>query len=152
MSTALHTASLQHAAHALGGDVSAGQILAPGPGHSPRDRSLSIRIDPTAPDGFLVHSFASDPPLLCRDHVRAALGLGALERNPLHTTTPFRGVGCGGEDTKGEVRWGRKAHWRPLSTRDTQSSRHRRPEGRLRTWGLEKIGGQPHEPEDRDAA
>jgi putative DNA primase/helicase len=77
---AWHAASLQHAARALGGEESAGQILAPGPGHSHRDRSLSIKIEPMAPDGFIVHSFAGDPLLECRDHVRAALGLGAPER------------------------------------------------------------------------
>ena len=67
-------------ARSLGGTVSGRNILAPGPDHSPRDRSLSIKIDPTAADGFLVHSFAGDPPLECRDHIRAALGLGARER------------------------------------------------------------------------
>jgi hypothetical protein len=40
----------------------------------PVDHSLSIRIEPTAPDGFIVHSFAGDSPLESRDYVRAALG------------------------------------------------------------------------------
>jgi hypothetical protein len=62
-------------ARALGGEVSGRQILAPGPGHSRLDRSLSIRIEPGAPDGFVVHSFAGDDPLVCRDHVREHLGL-----------------------------------------------------------------------------
>jgi putative DNA primase/helicase len=61
-------------AAALGGELSGRNILAPGPGHSSSDRSLSIRIDPTAPDGFLVNSFAGDPAMACRDHVRAAIG------------------------------------------------------------------------------
>jgi hypothetical protein len=59
----------------LGGEVSGGQVLAPGPGHSPEDRSLSVKLDSKAPDGFLVHSFAGDDPIVCRDHVRAKLGL-----------------------------------------------------------------------------
>jgi putative DNA primase/helicase len=67
-------------ARAVGGNVSGRNVLAPGPGHSRADRSLSIKIEPTAPDGFIVHSFAGDSPLECRDHVRAALGLGARER------------------------------------------------------------------------
>ena len=46
----------------------------PGPGHSSADRSLSVKIDPAAPDGFVVHSFSGDDPRECRDHVRAALG------------------------------------------------------------------------------
>jgi putative DNA primase/helicase len=67
-------------ARALGGIVSGGNVVAPGPGHSRADRSLSIKIDPAAPDGFVVHSFAGDPPITCRDYVRAALGLGERER------------------------------------------------------------------------
>ena len=47
-------------ARALGGSVSGRNVVAPGPGHSRTDRSLSIKIDPAAPDGFIVHSFAGD--------------------------------------------------------------------------------------------
>lgn len=65
-------------AKALGGDVSGrNHILAPGPGHSRQDRSLSVKLDRGAPDGFLVKSFAGDDPIACRDHVRAAAGLPA---------------------------------------------------------------------------
>jgi hypothetical protein len=67
--------SLGSIAKALGGEVSGRQILAPGPGHSPRDRSLSVRVDPNAPDGVLVHSFAADDWRACRDHVKARLGI-----------------------------------------------------------------------------
>ena len=49
-------------ARALGGIASRQNVLAPGPGHSRADRSLSIKIDPTAPDGFILHSFAGDSP------------------------------------------------------------------------------------------
>jgi hypothetical protein len=63
-------------AAALGGEVSGGgEVLAPGPNHSPKDRSLSIRLDPAAPDGFIVNSFAGDDPLQCKDHVRTKLGI-----------------------------------------------------------------------------
>src|SRR5687768_9282981 len=71
---------LRAVAQALGGNVSGRNVLAPGPGHSRADRSLSVRIEPTAPDGFIVHSFAGDPPLACRDYVRASLGLSAREQ------------------------------------------------------------------------
>jgi hypothetical protein len=67
-------------ARALGGSVSGRNVLAPGPGHSRGDRSLSIKMDPAAPDEFIVHSFAGDSPIECRDYVRTALGLGARER------------------------------------------------------------------------
>src|SRR5262249_44221341 len=67
-------------ARALGGNVSGRNVLAPGPGHSRADRSLSIKIEPAALNGFIVDSFAGPVPLECRDYVRAALGLGARER------------------------------------------------------------------------
>jgi hypothetical protein len=67
--------TLQEIARALGGEVSGRQVLAPGPGHSPRDRSLSIRLDSAAPDGFLTHSHCGDDWRDCRDHVRKRLGL-----------------------------------------------------------------------------
>jgi putative DNA primase/helicase len=66
-------------AQALGGNVSGCNVIAPGPGHSREDRSLSIKIDPAAPDGFVVYSFAGDSPVVCREHVRTALGLSARE-------------------------------------------------------------------------
>ncbi|MGY8704604.1 toprim domain-containing protein [Bradyrhizobium sp. 18BD] len=76
--------TLDELAHRLGGDVHGLNVLAPGPGHSAADRSLSILIDPTAPDGFIVHSFAGDPPMECRDYVRSAIGVrgGQLTRRP----------------------------------------------------------------------
>jgi putative DNA primase/helicase len=62
-------------ARALGGEAIGCSVSAPGPGHSPADRSLSVKIDPTARDGFLVHSFAGDDPMACRDYVRHTIGL-----------------------------------------------------------------------------
>jgi Toprim domain len=67
-------ADLRSLARALGGEISGRQVLAPGPGHRPQDRSLSIRIEPGAPDGFIVYSFAGDDPFACRDYVRERLG------------------------------------------------------------------------------
>ena len=66
---------IRRIAEVLGGDICRGQISAPGPGHSPNDRSMSVLISPGAPDGFVVHSFAGDDPIRCRDHVRAMAGL-----------------------------------------------------------------------------
>ena len=70
-----------HPARALGGEVAGHQVLAPGPGHSPKDRSLSIRLDASAPDGFVVHSFANNEPITCKDYVRQRLGLPAWKPN-----------------------------------------------------------------------
>ena len=62
-------------ARLLGGDVSGSQVLAPGPGHTRRERSLSIMLSPSAPDGFVVTSFAGDDFRACRDYVRGRLGI-----------------------------------------------------------------------------
>ena len=71
--------NLRSIARALGGEVSSGQVLAPGPGHSKRDRSLAVKLSPHAPDGFVVYNFV-DPldwrPY--RDHVCATLGIVPL--------------------------------------------------------------------------
>lgn len=77
MTVASH--DLRASARLLGGDVSGGGIVCPGPGHSGRDRSLSVKFDAKAPDGFVVHSFAGDDELTCRDHVRERLGLPRWE-------------------------------------------------------------------------
>jgi predicted DNA-binding transcriptional regulator AlpA len=67
--------SPKQVAAALGGEVLGREVLAPGPNHSAKDRSLAVRFDPAAPDGFVVHSFAGDDPLQCKDHVRSKLGI-----------------------------------------------------------------------------
>jgi hypothetical protein len=66
-------------ARTLGGEVSGGQVLCPGPGHSAEDRSLSVKCDSAAPEGFVVHSFSGDDPIVCRDYVRTKLGLSEFE-------------------------------------------------------------------------
>jgi Toprim domain len=66
-------------ARALGGEVSGQRVLAPGPQHSPKDRSLCVSLAPALPGGFLVHSFAGDDPIGCKDYVRARLGLPAWQ-------------------------------------------------------------------------
>lgn len=72
-------------ARAVRGDVSGrDSILAPGPGHSARDRSLSIRLSPRAPDGFICDSFAGDDFRACRDHVRECLNLGGFTPDVSH--------------------------------------------------------------------
>jgi len=65
---------LRTIAAALGGEVCNQQVLAPGPGHSPRDRSLAVRLSANAA-GFVCHSHAGDDWQICVEHVRARLGL-----------------------------------------------------------------------------
>jgi putative DNA primase/helicase len=64
------------AARALGGQViRRNVVLAPGPQHSRQDRSLCVKLDATAPEGFLCHSYCGDDWRDCRAHVREKLGL-----------------------------------------------------------------------------
>ncbi len=64
---------LARAAELLGGEVRGDEILCPGPGHTERDRSLSVR--PSKDKGFITHSFAGDGCRECREHVRKKCGL-----------------------------------------------------------------------------
>jgi hypothetical protein len=68
--------SLQEIAKALGGEIFGDQVRAPGPGHSPKDRSLIVWLSDSDPAGFTVHPHASgDDPIRCKDYVREKLGL-----------------------------------------------------------------------------
>ena len=58
---------------ALGGEICNGQLLCPGPNHSSRDRSMSVKL--AAGDDFIVHSHAGDDWRHCRDYVRQRLGM-----------------------------------------------------------------------------
>jgi putative DNA primase/helicase len=78
-------ADLRSLAQVLGGEVRGHQVLAPAQGHSPKDRSLSIRFDPHAPGGFLVHCFGAGDPLAEKDRIRQILGQRRSERNPRPT-------------------------------------------------------------------
>jgi hypothetical protein len=40
---------------------------------------LVVRPEPNAPDGFVVHSFANDDPIACKDYVREKCGLPAFK-------------------------------------------------------------------------
>jgi len=63
-------------AYKLGGEIlSNGNILVPGPGHSEKDRSLSIKIDSEKPFGYVHHSFAEDDPRVCQDYINDLLNL-----------------------------------------------------------------------------
>ncbi|THD45213.1 MAG: hypothetical protein E7774_08515 [Bradyrhizobium sp.] len=102
-------------AHALGGEVSGGEVRAPGPGHGSRDRSLSVKISASAPDGFVVFSFANDDWQSCRDYVRARLGLARKVFEPRReitrataserTQAASRGDGAQGERDKAQWFW-----------------------------------------------
>ena len=69
------TPTLPQIAQALGGEISGQNVNAPGPGHSPVDRSLSVTLSDTAEDGFVVFSHASDDAMACKDYVRDKLNI-----------------------------------------------------------------------------
>jgi Toprim domain len=81
---------LKELARLLDGDVSGSQVVAPGPGHSRKDRSLSVRLSPSAPDGFIVFSHADDDWRVCRDFVRERSGLPREDRQRRPSETRIR--------------------------------------------------------------
>jgi len=66
---------LRSIARALNGEVVSGQVSCPGPGHSPKDRSLSLKLSASAPMGFIAFSHCGDSFADCRDYVAEKLGL-----------------------------------------------------------------------------
>jgi len=77
---------------ALGGETLHGYVMAPGPGHSLRDRSLKVWVD--GDRKLACCSFAGDPWSLCIDYVRAKLGRSVSQvmtlkdgRNPMECLT-----------------------------------------------------------------
>src|SRR3954471_22267292 len=87
--------NLQTLAQTLGGEICGCEVLAPGPGLSPWDRSLSIRPDPQAPGGFRVHSFANDDWRRCRNYVRDCLGRAQGRTAPCHEAHDPLGLPAG---------------------------------------------------------
>jgi putative DNA primase/helicase len=80
---------LRAIARALGGEVvSRSQVLAPGPGHRPKDRSLSVWLLPRAPDGFIVHSHAGDDWRACRNYVAQCIGIDRAPESPCADRPP----------------------------------------------------------------
>ncbi len=53
----------------LHADINGPYLNIRGPGHSKSDRSLGIRFNPTAPDGFWTNSLSGDDPAVCRKHI-----------------------------------------------------------------------------------
>ena len=87
-----------HAAKLLGGEsIRAESVLCPGPGHSPRDRSLHVTFASTAPEGFLVRSYANDDFGACRDYVRDRLRLQRPPRKSETVSFPQHAAGEGVE-------------------------------------------------------
>jgi hypothetical protein len=80
---------LQSIATALGGEISGGQVLVPGPGHSRRDRSLAVKPNEGG-DDLVVRSFACDDPIICKDYVRQRCGMAPWEPGHGNGKSPER--------------------------------------------------------------
>lgn len=79
----------------LGGDVT-GRYSAnvPGPGHSPNDRSLSIKVSSRSGQ-IIVCSHAGDDWRVCKDHVLERVGLARWDDNRTHIRAPFVVINAG---------------------------------------------------------
>jgi hypothetical protein len=115
----MHTPDVRAAARALGGDiVGRDQVLCPGPGHSPRDRSLAVRF---VADGFIVHSHAKDDWQTCRDHVSARLGWD--NQRPVTKPARMRATPQPPDDTVDRIGWARSL-WRAVPAKGTLAERY----------------------------
>lgn len=83
---------IKTAARLLGGDAYRNRILCPGPGHSKRDRSLSVTFN--SDGSFTTNSFAGDDFRDCRDYVKAILGMS--EDAPAPVAAPSASISSGG--------------------------------------------------------
>lgn len=83
----------------LGGEVAGrDRVLCPGPGHSVKDRSLSVTL---SGEGFIVHSFAGDDWQSCKDYVRSIVGQGGVFMKPApgRPAVPHGGAGDSADRT-----------------------------------------------------
>lgn len=124
---------VRQAVAALGGDlIGRDSILCPGPGHTAQDRSLSIKIVPEAPDGFVVFSHAGDDPIVCRDYVRTRLQLPPFapgrDRAPLMPPSPIR-VPTFNDDEREHVTWALGIWERCVSPVGTLAERYLKSRG-----------------------
>jgi putative DNA primase/helicase len=131
---------LRQAARALGGHIAGrDQVLCPGPGHSPRDRSLAVRF---VANGFIVHSHANDDWQACRAHVGARLGWDtqrlATEPAPMRATAQLP------DDTVDRIGWAR-SRWRAtVPAKGTLAERYLVETRKLELPDTDAIRFHPH--------
>jgi hypothetical protein len=118
----------QNLASALGGEARGNKVLAPSPGHSAGDRSLSITVDPGAPAGFVINSFSGHDWQQCKDYVREKAGL-----EPFKPNGQRRYNGAGQPKRKIVAEYNYTDESRSLLYQvvrcDPKDFRHRRPDG-----------------------
>jgi putative DNA primase/helicase len=95
-------------ARALGGVISGHQVCFPGPGHSPKDRSCTLRLSPAAPDGFIVFSHAGEDFRILRDHVRVCIGITPSAPASRPVQQPSRGEATAADVDQDKIRRAQK--------------------------------------------
>jgi AAA domain len=110
----------------------------------PDTASLSIRLDDKAPDGFVVHSFAGDDPIRCRDYVREKAGLPGFKPNGGRRSSPQRSARAkivatyDYTDVDGALLY-------QVVRLDPKDFRQRRPDGNGGwIWKIDDIGRAPY--------
>ena len=81
--------SLSHIAKVLGGEITGPpgrrQVIAPGPNHSKKDRSMCVMINRDGTDVIVTTHSPADTDMACRDYVREKLGLPKFRPKPRHS-------------------------------------------------------------------
>lgn len=106
---------LRTAARLLGGDIAGrNTVNCPGPGHSRKDRSMSVTFNPRAPDGFLCNSFAGDDWQSCRDHVAQLLGIERQRQSPKRSERKIftKPIEAKPADARALALWDESTDWR----------------------------------------
>jgi hypothetical protein len=107
------TALAQRIVRAMGGDWYGPYGMVPAPGHSPKDRSISIRPHSSDPGDVVVNSFSGDDPLAIKDELRSR-GLLPERSSPSRMQVPRKpaqeALGAASEagEALGQLK---KAHW-----------------------------------------
>jgi hypothetical protein len=145
--------SIREAARLLGGEATGGKVICPGPGHSRKDRSLSVLFSEHLPDGFVVRSFAGDDDLTCKDYVRGRLGLPMRDwRKPIPRDLPRRQPQHATDDQAGRIKAGLAIWQGARSIRGTPAEAYLASRGLrldedlshiLRFSAVLKLGGEP---------
>jgi hypothetical protein len=115
--------TLDYIAKRMDGEVSGNQVCCPGAGHSRKDRSVTIKIAPSAPGGLVVYSHAQDDNLKTKDWVLQKLGLPPWRPSRAHCASNKRIVKTYDyTDFHGSLIY-------QVVRYDPKGFRHRRPDG-----------------------
>ena len=104
----MNAPSLREIANALGGEVRGNRACFPTPGHSVRDRGSWASLEPSAPDGVLIHCSNGGDPLAIKDILRDAGILAPLVPKRQCALGPATTREPTVEETRGSPQFGAK--------------------------------------------